>query len=32
MYVALGTLSEMGMRHIVICDLSGSKILFHIFS
>jgi len=32
MYVALGTLSEMGMCHIFIYGRSGSTVLFHIFS
>jgi len=31
-FVALGTQREMRMRHILICDLPGSTILFHIIS
>jgi len=31
MFVALGIQYAMRMRHIVICALSGLKILFHIF-
>jgi hypothetical protein len=31
-FVALGIQHAMRMRHIVICDLSGSTIFFHIIS
>jgi len=31
-FVALGIQHEMGMRHIVICDLPRSIIFFHIIS
>jgi hypothetical protein len=31
-FIALGTPHVMRMVHIVICDLSGSTILFHIIS
>ena len=31
-FVASGIEREMGMRHIVFCDLPGSKIFFHFFS
>ena len=31
-FVALGNQHAMRMFHIVICDLSGSKIFFHIIS
>jgi len=32
MFVALGIQREMCMRHIVICGMSGSTIIFHIIS
>ena len=32
MFVALGTQHAMRMRHIIICDLSGSAVFFHIIS
>jgi len=31
-FLALGIQHEMRMRHIVICDLSGSTIFLHIIS
>jgi hypothetical protein len=31
-FVALGIQNKMRMRHIVICDLTGSTIFFHIIS
>jgi hypothetical protein len=31
-FVALGIQHAVGMRHIVLCGLSGSSIFFHIIS
>jgi hypothetical protein len=31
-FVALGTQHSMGMRHIVICGLPGSTLVFYIIS